>query len=67
MTQVTSALMYEVFRQIQADVITFMDAQRETKGALSDIRIQMARLQRKMNAYATLVNDTQPGHAEKPR
>jgi len=67
MTQVTSALMYEVFRQIQADVIKFMDAQRETKGALSDIRIQMTRLQRKMNAYATLVNGTQPDPAEKPR
>jgi len=63
MAAVTSELMFIAWRQIQADVVGFMDVERETRGAIRAIRIELGRLLRSMHIYATLVQlETRPDH-----
>jgi chromosome segregation ATPase len=55
MADTTNELMYEILKQLQADMAGVKDALRENNAALNAIRIHMVGLQQDtQNIYATL-------------
>jgi chromosome segregation ATPase len=56
MAEVTTELLYEILKQLQADITALKDGQRETNASLNAIRIHMVGLQQDIsNIYSTLV------------
>jgi septal ring factor EnvC (AmiA/AmiB activator) len=55
MTEVTKELVYEVIKQMQADIAALKEGQRETNSALNAIRIHMLAMQQDIqNIYSVL-------------
>jgi hypothetical protein len=56
MAEVTSELLYEVLKQVQSDIASLKEGQRETNLALNAIRTHMVAMQQDtQNIYMTLM------------
>jgi hypothetical protein len=56
MAEITAELMYEILKQIQADIVSLKEGQRETNSALNALRTHMLAMQQDIqNIYTILV------------